>query len=225
MKYLLSFFLVLITSAVFSQTDEFVKPDFDKIEKKVTDKNSPYYFKTLFERFSHADSTMTMEEKQHLYFGYSFQDDYSPYGSSEGYKELNELLQKPDLNKPDLEKLLKITGEIQKDEPFGIRLMEYRMYAYKQLDMPEKAAAEKTRAEIIIDAIMSTGDGTTPEKCFYVVNTKNEYEILDILGFEFGGEQRLTVNTQDYLAVAENPYSIEGLYFDVTRLFASFRKE
>lgn len=221
-KYILLFTLLFSITA-FSQTEDFSKPDYPQIEKNVTNKKSPYYFDSLFERYNHADSTMTIEEKRHLYYGYSFQPSYSPYSISDFQDELYEILRSEKTDTKTMEKLIKVSDKVLKDFPFNIRIKEYRMYAFKQLEKFKEAKAEETQAGIIIDAILSTGDGTTKENSFYVISTGNEYEILDILGFRFGGEQELIEQKYDYLTLAENSYNINGFYFDVTRLFESFK--
>lgn len=223
MKSFISVLFLLFSATAFCQTEEFSKPDYKQIEKNTGDKKSPLYFDTLFDRYKKADSTMTIEEKRHLYYGYSFQKDYSPYSISDAQEELNEILRSEKTDKKTLEKLLKVSGKVLEDYPYGIRIKEYRVYAFKQLGKYKEARAEETQASIIIDAILSTGDGSTQENSFYVINTSNEYEILDILGFRFGGDQQLIEHKYDYLTLAENSYNIKGFYFDVTRLFESFK--
>ncbi len=222
MNNLFSLLFLLVSTAVFSQAEEFKKPDYKQIEKNTGDKKSPLYFNTLMERYKKADSTMTIEEKRHLYYGYSYQDKYSPYSISDAQQDLNEILQKEATDKKTFEKLIKVSAKVLEDYPFSIRIKEFRMYAYKQLGKHKEAKAEEIQASIIIDAILSTGDGSSPENSFHVINTSNEYEILDILGFRFGGDQELVESRYDYLSLAENSYNIKGFYFDVTRLFDSF---
>lgn len=223
MKPLFSFLFLLFATGAFCQAEEFTKPDYKQIEKNVGDKKSPLYYQSLFERYKKADSTMTIEEKRHLYYGYSFQKDYSPYAMSDSQEELTAILQKQETDKKTYEKLIKVSGKVLEDFPFSIRIKEIRIYAFRQLEKFNEAKAEEIQASAIIDAILSTGDGTSQQKSFYVINTSNEYEILDILGFRFGGEQELVDGRYDYLTLAENSYNIKGFYFDVTRLFESFK--
>lgn len=223
MKPLFSLLLLLFWAGAFCQTEEFIKPDYKQIEKNVGDKKSPLYFSSLYERYKKADSTMTIEEKRHLYYGHSFQKNYSPYSISDSQEELNEILRSQKTDKKTLEKLIKISNKVLEDFPFSIRIKEYRIYAFKELGKYKESRAEEIQASIIIDAILSTGDGETQEKSFFVIHTTNEYEILDILGFRFGGEQKLIEHQYDYLTLAENSYNLKGFYFDVTRLFESFK--
>lgn len=222
-KYICALMLLLAFLKVHSQIDELIKPDYALIEKNVTDKNSPYFYKKLYNRYKAADSTMTIEDRRHLYYGYSFQDEYSPYGSSEAESELRELLTNEEAGIEDLKKIITLTDKIQKQYPFSLRVKEYRIYCFKELGQTEAAAKEYMQASVIIDAILSTGEGTSKENCFYIINTSNEYEIIDLLGFEFDGEQSLIEHRYDHLTVRENSYGIEGFYFDVSRCLDSLK--
>ena len=61
------------------------------------------------------------------------------------------------------------------------------------------------------------------KEAFYVIYTSHEYDLLNILGFQFGGSQSL-IEHYDYLTLAENEAKIEGLYFDVSPCLNSMSK-
>ncbi len=222
-KHFTLLLLLILCTCAYAQTQEFTAPDYTAIEKNVKNKKSTLYFDTLFERYTHADSTMTLEEKRHLYYGYSFQKEYAPYSRAEEQDKLRELLQKENADKKDLEKMIEYTDAILKKYPFSLRIKEYRIYSFRELGKTEEVEKENIQANIIIDAMLSSGDGTTKETCFYVINTLNEYELLNLLGFDFGGSQSLIDGGYDYLTLAENPYQLEGFYFDVSRCLESLK--
>ncbi|GGB73867.1 DUF4919 domain-containing protein [Flavobacterium suaedae] len=219
MKNILLFFVLLFTVSGYAQTENYTPPDYDLIEKNSTDKNSELNFELLFERYKNADSTMTIEDKRHLYYGYSFSHNYSPYGSgsTEVRQKLNKILQKQEADKEDLKKIIEYTDELLSDFPFSIKLKDIRIYCFRELGMIEEARKENFQTNAIIDAMLSTGNGVEKETSIYVINVTNEYELISIFGFSFGGEQSLIEGRYDYLAIEENPYEIEGLYFDVSR--------
>lgn len=223
MKLLYLLLILFISQSFHAQDFEFAKPDFNLIEKNVKDKNSPYYFDKLYARYIVADSTMTLEERRHLYFGYSFQDEYAPYERSDAQEELNEVIQKEELTNEDYQNILSLTAKILKVYPFSIRIKEYRIFAHNELQQYDLAEKETIQANMILDAILSTGDGTTKEKSMYVINVTNEYEIIGILGFSFGGKQQLIEGLYDYLTLQENSYNIAGLYFEVSRCLNSLK--
>ena len=222
MKKQLSLLLLLFAIVANSQSREFAKPDYKLIEKSTKDKKSPLYFNTLFDRYTKADTTMTMEEKRYLYYGYSFTDAYSPYGGNSAYnKELNNLLNKDKLDKKEIEQLITLTSKILEDYPFNIRMKEYRIHFFGELGRKEEAVKETRQTEMIIEAMLSTGDGRTIDTSFYVINVGNEYELINILGFKYGGEQSLVDFQHDYLKLADNEYELEGLYFEMSRSMES----
>ncbi|KAF2518436.1 DUF4919 domain-containing protein [Flavobacterium salilacus subsp. salilacus] len=223
MKKYATLLTLMFCAFVYAQNHEFTAPDYAVIEKNVKDKKSAFYFDKLFERYNRADSTMTLEERRHLYYGYSFQEEYAPYGRAEEQNKLQEILQKEKAEKEDFEKIIEYTDDILKQYPFSLRIKEYRIYSFRELDKDAEAEKESVQATIIIDAILSSGDGTEKETCFYVINTLNEYEILNLLGFDFGGKQSLIDGEYDYLTLAENPYQLEGFYFNVSRCLESFK--
>jgi len=225
MNKLVVVLLLLLGAGAKAQTDELVKPDYKAIEKNSKDKNSPLFFDSLLERFNRADTTLTVEDKRHLYFGYSFTKKYSPYGSNtEAYKELTTLLNKPGShNRKGLEKLIALCDKILKEDPFSIKIREYRLYFLKTLGRTEELLKEDFRLNCVLDAILSTGDGTSTTNCFYVISVANEYEIINILGFNFNGEQALIENNYDYLELEKNAYNIAGFYFDISRSLQSLK--
>lgn len=219
MKNIYFIFTLLFTVIGYAQTENYTPPNYELIKKNSTDKNSKLNFEVLYERYTNADSTMTIEDKRYLYYGYSFTDYYSPYGtgSTEVRQKLNELLQKKEGDKNDLKKVIEYTDELLSDFPFSIRLKNIRIYCFRELDMIEEAKKEEFQANAIIDALLSTGNGVDKETCIYVINVTNEYDLIGVFGFSYGGEQSLIDGRYDYLTIDENPYEIEGLYFDVSR--------
>ncbi len=74
---------------------------------------------------------------------------------------------------------------------------------------------KKFQMNVIIDALLSSGDGLEKESAFYVTYISHEYDLIKILGFEFGGQQSL-IDHYDYLKIEENPEDVGGFYFDIS---------
>ncbi|MBR9914104.1 MAG: DUF4919 domain-containing protein [Algicola sp.] len=118
--YFLLFMLCFQFLAV-GQDWDFEKPNYKTIEKNIKDEASNLFYPNLMKRFKAADSTMTLEEKRHLYYGYSFQKDYSPYSHSDYEDSLRAVLQKDKLESVDFENIQKFGDSILSDNPFNIR--------------------------------------------------------------------------------------------------------
>lgn len=79
----------------------------------------------------------------------------------------------------------------------------------------------------IITALLSTGDGLSPESAITVVTVHQEYEIAEHLGVprNYCIQQSLqAINGKKYdcLEYKTNPRGIERLYFDVTMLMKQY---
>lgn len=217
---LLFFFITFLSNA---QEQKFVKPDYNQIEKAIINSSSNLYYPKLMDRFTKGDSTMTIEEKTHLYYGYTFQDAYSPYGSAKDQDKLFEILRKQNYSDDDYSKIVQYCDNILKEYPFDLRILNYQIYALEKTGPEERVKIKVTQLKAIIDAILSTGKGVEKSDPIYVISVSHEYDILDILGFKYGGSQSL-IDRCDYLTLAENEYKIAGLYFDVSASLNSMMK-
>ncbi|VXB67419.1 conserved exported hypothetical protein [Flavobacterium sp. 9AF] len=214
MKKIILYTLLLICNFSFSQ-DHTEKPNYKKIEKNSKIKNSNLFYESLMNRFTQADSTMTLEEKRHLYYGYTFDKNYSPYSRSDYEDSLRVVLQKEQLEISDFKKIEEHTNQILKKDPLDIKAISYQLFSLEQLNNKELFEKRLIQLKIILDAIVSSGKGITKDDPIYVINTSHEYELLNLLGFQFGGSQSLIKNC-DYLTLAENDAHLKGLYFEVS---------
>ena len=166
---------------------------------------------------------MTLKEKRHLYYGYVFEEAYSPYARSVYSDSLRTILQKEVINKDDYHKIVKYTDSVLSENPFDLDAFNYQLFALEKQGTDMLAKKRLNQVYIILDALISSGKGTSKEEAFYVINTSHEYQLLEILGFEFGGTQSL-IEHYDYLTVVENEAKIEGFYFDVSPCLNSMSK-
>lgn len=215
MKRLLFVMLTMVSIISTAQEINFEKPNYGKIEKEIKDSISDFYYQKLKEKFDGGDFTMTIEEKRHLYYGFTFQDSYSAQYTSKELDNFIEIIKKGDLKETDYDKIINYGDSILKENPFDLRVMNYQRYVFEKKGITGRMIIRTTQIRMIVDAILSSGDGTNKENAFFVINITHEYDILNILGFEFGGTQSL-IETFDYLKVKENKNKIEGLYFDIS---------
>ncbi|TRZ43184.1 DUF4919 domain-containing protein [Robertkochia solimangrovi] len=214
-RTIITLILFLVALTGYTQDWEYKAPDYKQIGEKVKEESSELYYPKLMKRYQDADTTMTLEERRHLYYGYIFEPDYSPYGRSDYTDSLKVLLNKPDMISNDLDILLSFSDSVLAQDPFDLRVMNYQVYAYEQKNDSTSAAKQLARMNMVIDALVSSGTGLEKATAFYVIKVGHEYDLLNILGMSFGGTQRL-IEHFDYLSVKENETGIEGLYFDIS---------
>lgn len=211
---LLAFLMVLGTSA---QQTETVSPDYATIEQNITDKDSPLYYTTLYNRYKKGDSSLTIEEARHLYYGYALtpkKQDVAMLNKTQ--VSLKEVLQKQTPTTADLENVVKYTAILLEANPFSITIKKYRQYCLTQLQRYDEAKTERNQTDIIIDAILSSGDGTSKQNSIHVIDASNEFELVTILGFEPVGDEYATNGQYDYFTITKNAYNLPGLFFEVS---------
>lgn len=215
-RTLLILILFLLSAVSQAQSEQFEKPDLATIKRNIGNKQSPYFFPGLMKRFLAGDSTMNLEEKRHLYFGYAYQD--TPYDekASEFRDSLKTVLNKDSMEITDYDKILYYSGKILKSNPFDIRVRRYQTFAYKKTLQLAEADKNHIRNGILFDAIISTGNGISKEKAMHVIDINSEYAMITLLGLTYGNSQTLVDMQYDYLKVEKNKYDIEGLYFDTS---------
>jgi hypothetical protein len=215
MKTLILFTLLAFCLTAYPQDFIPEKPDYNKIEKNIKSKKSGFYYPVLFQRYINSDSTFTIEEKRHLYYGFTFQPQYAPYDISEYRDSVRAIYDETELADTDYNELLRYSDSLLAGNPFDLRAMDTKLFVYDHQANEAEFMKNMIKMNSIYDAILSSGDGTTMETAFYVIATTHEYDLLRILGLNFGGEQSL-IDHYDYLKLLENEYGLNGLYFDVS---------
>ena len=216
MKKIFTFLALLITVIASAQQNETATPDYALIEKNVKDMHSPYYYPALFERYQKADTSMTTQERRHLYYGFAFvQKPYDKDKLDAAQSGLKKVLQKQNPGPADMDTVITLTTILLEAKPFSLTLKEYRLYCLKELGRYGQAVAEREQANIIIDAILSSGDGTTKKNSIHVLDAGNEYDVVSVLGFETAGNEFVVNGKYDYLTLNKNLYNLPGLYFEV----------
>ena len=223
MKNIVSLILIVFGFSAFSQNWSIEKPDYKKIEKAIKKEGSNFFYPSLMARYKAGDTTLTINEKRHLYYGFTFHDNYSPYGHSNYEDSLRSMLNKEELDSLDWFKIVEITDKILEKSPFNMRAMNSQFSASKELGILERQVKCKMQYLTIIDVLMSSGNGLREKTAFYVIDTSHEYALINVLGFQFGGSQSL-IKHYDYLTLAENEAGIEGFYFDVSPCLNSLSK-
>lgn len=224
MKKLFVFVVLLTTLTGFSQSNNFTKPDYKTIEKQIKNKKSKFYYPELLKKFNESDSTLTLEQRRHLYYGSTFQKEYSPYFRADSADSLRVLMNKGRHTEEDLKKISSFCDASLKENPFDLRAFNYKLYACQELRDEPEFIKNLAKMKIIIDALLSSGDGLSKETAFYVITTSHEYDLLNIIGLNFGGKQSL-IEQYDYLEVSENAHGIKGMYFDVSPCLEHLNKK
>ena len=192
-KRLILFFIIIIfLSGIPCAQDESSRPlKLNKLKKEIRKKKSPFYYPLLFERYVKLDTTLTTEDFRYLYYGFTFQPAYSPYGIPELQDSLISYLSRPELRQAEYEVAARIGGELLENNPFRLRETFITAVSYEMAGNNRMSSAYYNFYEKQVGAIISTGDGLSTNTAFVVIYVQDEYELMEVLGFTFGGDQHL----------------------------------
>ena len=221
-KSILYLLFFLSFQFIHSQQPNPIKPDYEKIKNAIENKELGSYYPKLLERLKVRDTTLTSDEFRNLYYGYTFQKEYEPHARIND-ENLKKILQKENLIESDYQPFITLANKSLEDNPFDLRLMHMLAYVYHL--SKEEAMAQKTAYIMnnIIDTIISTGDGLTCESAFHVISTSDEYILLSV--FEAESQGQSLIGSCDYLRFEKGKFKIDGLYFNVSKLFESMMRK
>jgi hypothetical protein len=211
MKEITLLLALLIYTSIFSQNPV----DYDLIDKNTKNSKSEYYYPELMKKFQKGDTTLTLEQKRHLYYGYTFQENFKKFkfngllDSISKYEELN--------TDASLLKALKFREEILSRNPFEAGIIDGKIAIYKKLGDHKEFMKGIHQITLIFDSIMSSGDGLTKENAIVLTSVSAEYEIVSILGFTPIKEPVVIDKNFEFVEVANNDKNVKGIYFDVSK--------
>jgi len=208
------FCFLLISSALFAESQQVGKIDFDQIKRNITDEKSQYYYPSLFQRILANDGSLTHKDYKHLYYGSVFQDYYHPYGDSFSKKEFSETYQTGN-NKQIIEKGILVLQE----NPVDIEVTLKVLLAY--LDEGDTAMARiyGKKYYSFLDVIYASGDGESIETAYVVISVSDEYRIVGDLNLSV--KQQYLIDDCDLLRFIKKGQrrirgkKIKELYFNV----------
>ena len=171
-------------------------PDYKRIKKEINTEGSEFYYPELLRRFQAADTTLSLEQIRHFYYGTATRPDYDPYKMAK-IDALREAFEKDTPNKEDWEKAANEIDKELETDPTNIRFHLYKHIIY---------------------AVTSTGDGSSKETAFHVISVADEYGIMDIFGLSPTMQSLVEDKGQSYdvMELKENKYGLESMYFNIT---------
>ena len=199
-----------------SWEDGFVKPDYEQIKLNTENKESDFYYAKLWDKFQQGDSTMTIDESRHLYYGHVFNENYSPYSSAYDSKRVNAILNKDEPTTKEWEELVSLLNTSLSAEPFNCRHLYYQTFAYDALKKPADAEKNITKIQCVVSALTSTGDGLTKETAIHVIAVPSEYDYLFLNNLSMN-RQALVNGGYDVLYLNPNEDGLEEMWFDVNQ--------
>ncbi len=211
----LCFISVFICSiAAYGQNDAYQASDYDKIEKNIKVKNSPYYYPNLLKKLQSYDTLLTHEQYKHLYYGYLFQDQYTPFPEFSKEEELTGYMKRK-YDKPEHKAIIKLLKEAIAENPLDLHRIDQLAYVYKVDGQEQNFRKLLTILWGLINVIESSGDGLDCKSGYHVISLDHEYMLLKVYDLE--QLSRESGETCDYFEFEKDKYAVPGLYFDISK--------
>jgi hypothetical protein len=217
MKTFVSFLALVFLSLNIIKAEELkiLVPDFNKIENEISDQKSKFYYPLLFSRYISGDSTLTQEDYHYLYFGYPFNPKYKTEYNSALQDSLFETLKLAEHKKEDIKKLISMSEELLKENPFELRFLNILFYAESQSSSRDSVIITSRKLKGIFDAITNSGTGKTCDDPMHVINFSDAHEIIKMLSINM--INHALTDACDKFILGPNSYNLKALYFDVSR--------
>ncbi|MBO9700047.1 MAG: DUF4919 domain-containing protein [Sporocytophaga sp.] len=205
--FVVCFFLLL---TVLSSRGQQV--DVKAIEHAIKNPESRFFYPTLLKRFNSLDTTLKKDDFKHLYYGFAFREDYSPFEMDDLEKRLKELNYAK-----NFEGVIELADSIDHSIPTDLTVLFEKSYALRSLVKKEEIVA-RSKYNVLLKAVLASGDGKSPETAYQVIFFGDEIEVLSALGLKIVERQTILKDNRfyDVWILGKNKQKLEKLYFDVT---------
>lgn len=225
-KFAFILVLTIISTTLFAQFDEPLAPNYAQIEKNIKNSSSNFNYSNLMKRYELGDSTLTLDEQRHLYYGFVFQPQYNPADTSRNNAKMASVLSQQHFSQTDFDEILGYADALLKEDPFNLRALNAKLLVYAQKNEVESYRKTAQKREIVQQAIISSGDGMEKSTPYYVIKVAHEYDMLNFLGFKFGGQDKIERNCNcNSLTLSPNQFGVEKLYFNISPTLDYARKK
>ena len=187
--------------------------DLKSIKDNVTNPESDLYFEKLIKRYKYLDETFTADEYQHVYYGFSFTNQYvdSIYKVKFKQAELNAAIEQE-----DWQMVKRVTASMLEKNPVHLNANYFHTMALERLE-PEGSDWKKyqKRWNNLLDTIGKSGSGTNPGSPIVVITVDDEYHMMQAY-YEI--EAIKSQNCCDSFNIQPSKYfNNEVIYFDISQ--------
>lgn len=193
--------------------------DFAKLDAWVTDAHHPYFYPTLREKFQANIDSMSLSDFFFVYYGFTTDEKYSPYGMGAS------ALDKTITDQTSDEEQLEIYRKILEQDPFHINSYEALASVAFRLKKIDLFHAALKRYLGLMESILATGNGNI-DSAYFVITTKDEYNLLSYLGLRSRSQalKHIKGHSYDMLSAEDENGTKRDVYFNIDKPWRSLTK-
>ena len=216
---LLFLFALFAGVRAFAQEEEVVRaPDNDLIREEIFNRTSPYYYPDLYSRYWQGDTTLTIEDYRHLYYGFVWQPEYKPFETPLAHDKILMILESDSLGIRDFLEIIQLGEEAMVREPFDPSLINFLVYAYGSIGDTINERINYYRLEGILGAIRSSGTGLSEKSPWHIIYFSHVKDFLASANIRCKKEQIISRSVA-YLPPLVKQKGVKGYYFDFSRIY------
>lgn len=228
------FFLMAMTcaSAQNFKAPDFKAPDYSAIQQAINNPTSPYYYPPLLKRLRAYDPTLTDKEFQHLYYGYVFNENYSPYRYLDKQKQdkfdvIIKYYNQDQYASADAQQLIELGNQYLDLYPFDNQILKLMQSVYTKEGNQTRAVQMRWVLNNLFITLITSGDAKSCDSAIHVLFIEDEYYFLERLKIT---RDKLTgqslIGKCDLIRLDKNKVSaqIDGFYFNIEQLQENFLK-
>lgn len=196
-------------------------PDNEQILSDIMNGLSPYYYPSLFMRYMEGDTTLTLDDYRHLYYGYAWQPEYEPFDKPQAKDDLLRLIAvtKDSLSLENAEKIIDLANEVMKSDPFSPGNLNILVYGYGSIGNKVQEKINYRRLQMVIKTIQSSGTGLKEASPWHVLSFSHATDMMAYLNLDYG-TRRVVSRTTEYIPLAFRlPGGVKGYYFNFERMY------
>lgn len=229
-KFILSLFVTLMVGNALAQSpvakalmDEtpYQKVVFSEIEAEVLTPSSKYYYPLLYAKYEKGDTTLTLDDYRHLYYGYMYQKEYEPHKETSYVDSLSNLLARDGAVFKD-ESAMQAVYYLEKildDRPFSLKFLNMMAYVYNEKVRDyKKAILYSYKFNMVLSTIFSSGNGREKTSPWLVLYRSDAMSILQFLSADVGKRIYITTNVE-YYHLTKRQGDVRGYYFDFDPIY------
>lgn len=220
----ITFALALLALPVMAQEVRYPEvPDNDRILAEIIDPDSPYNYSALITRYSAGDTTLTLEDYRHLYYGYVWQDTYKPFQSIKARDRILEVLTKEILEYEDFMDIINYGNQVMNEDPFSPSNINFLIFAYGSVGDEKNERINFHRLNMIKQTILSSGNGMKQSTPWHIIRFEHAGDIMGAMDVKYRRPTVVDRNTEYYALESRGPDGERGYYFDYSRVFLHYQ--
>jgi Domain of unknown function (DUF4919) len=181
----------------------------DIIRNLVSDSTSVFYYPKLLQKVNESPNELTPFDIEYLYYGQVFNIGYT----SRQLDDNDRIKLERFMSNGKKKKVIELGIEVLKKYPVDLTTLLYVSECLKANNLPDTTYFIDKRFKLLLNCILSTGNGKSETTAIKVVEIWDEKIIKGVLGY-FGGREILSQNHGDDGIIFYYETSNGNIYFE-----------